>query len=302
MNLSAVVVAAGRSQRMGFDKLLTPLAGQPLLLHTLRRLQASPHVTEVVLVIRPEAEMQIKELVGSSLGQVPIRLVHGGMERQHSVMAGLRAVNPDSEYVMIQDAARPFITPELVELVFNAAQDTGAAVCGAPSSDTLKEVTLDGLVHQTLDRSKIWAVQTPQIFRKKLLVDAYAELENSNTIMTDDTAVVEKMGHPVRVVLHHGVNIKVTTKGDWKLASAYLTMGEPDNPIGLQLRKLIHDLNNHLTPMMGYTFLLDSELPVDSRGKQYLENLSKASEKCHQVNVQIQAIVRELFPKSESHS
>src|SRR5476651_1693098 len=172
--LSAVVVAAGRSQRMGFDKLLTPLAGRPLLYHTLERLFRTEAPSEIVLVVRPGSEPEMERLVEPLAKLGSIRLVPGGAQRQDSVQAGLHAVSPNAEFVMVHDAARPFVTKELIDTVLAAARLSDAAVCGAPCSDSLKEVGEDGLVTQTIDRSKLWTVQTPQIFRASLLREAYA--------------------------------------------------------------------------------------------------------------------------------
>ena len=172
-SLSAVVVAAGRSQRMGFDKLLTPLAGRPLLLHTLERLFLTEAPREIVLVVRPGSEVEMQQVIAPLGRSGPIRLVAGGAQRQDSVQNGLQAVSPDSEFVMVHDAARPFVTRELIDTVLAAAKISDAAVCGAPCSDSLKEVGEDGLVMRTVDRSRLWTVQTPQIFRTQLLRDAY---------------------------------------------------------------------------------------------------------------------------------
>src|SRR5580658_5211311 len=163
-SLSAVVVAAGRSQRMGFDKLLTPLGGRPLLVHAMERLLLTEAPAEIVLVVRPGGEAEMEQVIAPLREKGAIRLVPGGAQRQDSVQAGLQAVADSSEYVLVHDAARPFITKELVDAVLNAAKLSGAAVCGAPCSDSLKEVGEDGLVLQTIDRSRLWTVQTPQIF------------------------------------------------------------------------------------------------------------------------------------------
>src|SRR5260221_5169751 len=212
--LSAVVVAAGRSQRMGFDKLLTPLGGRPLLLHTLERLQRTEVPAEIILVVRPGSEAEMEAVVAPLRDQGAIRLVPGGVQRQDSVQAGLQAVAATSDYVLVHDAARPFVTKELIDVVLAAAKLSDAAVCGAPCSDSLKEVAEDGLVLQTVDRSKLWTVQTPQIFRTQLLRDAYKAALKSGETFTDDTAVVEKMGHPVRIALYNGINFKITTPAD----------------------------------------------------------------------------------------
>jgi 2-C-methyl-D-erythritol 4-phosphate cytidylyltransferase len=295
--LSAVVVAAGRSQRMGFDKLLTPLGDRPLLLHTLERLQRTQLASEIVLVVREDAMAQTEELIQPLLETGPVRIVPGGAQRQDSVQAGLSAVDPASEFVLVHDAARPFVTRELVEIVLDAARASDAAVCGAPCSDTVKEVGEDGLVRRTIDRSRLWNVQTPQIFRTSLLRDAYAAALRTGAPFTDDTAVVEHFGHPVRLALYHGINLKVTTPADWKLAEAYLYCGEGESASGQMLRKHLHDMNNHLTPLMGYSFLLANELGDDSRLKKFATSIQTAAERCQGTTAAMQKLVRQLFPR-----
>jgi 2-C-methyl-D-erythritol 4-phosphate cytidylyltransferase len=295
--LSAVVVAAGRSQRMGFDKLLTPLSGKPLLAHTLERLQATEVPREIILVIRPGSEAEMEAVLAPMRDRGKIRLVDGGAQRQDSVQAGLKAVSDSSEFVMVHDAARPFVTKELIDTVLAAARLSDAAVCGAPCSDTLKEVGEDGLVIRTLDRSKLWTVQTPQIFRTKLLRDAYQAALQTGATFTDDTAVVEKMGHPVRIVLYHGINLKVTTPADWSLAEALFRTGDGEGSPGQLLRKQLHDMNNHLTPLLGYAYLLVNEFPEDSRPKKFATSVQTAAERCQVTTAAIQKFVRELFPR-----
>jgi 2-C-methyl-D-erythritol 4-phosphate cytidylyltransferase len=295
--LSAVVVAAGRSQRMGFDKLLTPLGGRPLLLHTLERLLATEVPKEIILVIRPGSKVEMEAVIAPIRDRGNIRLVDGGAQRQDSVQAGLDAVSDSSEYVMVHDAARPFVTKELIDTVLAAAKLSDAAVCGSPCSDTLKEVGEDGLVIRTHDRSKLWTVQTPQIFRTQLLRECYQVALKSGAIFTDDTAVVEKMGHPVRIVLYHGINLKVTTPSDWSLAEALLRAGEGEGSPGQTLRKQLHDMNNHLTPLLGYAYLLVNEFPEDSRPKKFAKSVQMAAERCQVTTAAIQKSVREVFPR-----
>jgi 2-C-methyl-D-erythritol 4-phosphate cytidylyltransferase len=298
-SLSAVVVAAGRSQRMGFDKLLTPLAGRPLLLHTLERLFRSEAPREIILVVRPGSEAEMQQVLAPLGRRDAIRLVAGGAQRQDSVQNGLQAVSPESDFVMVHDAARPFVTKELIDTVLAAAQHSDAAVCGAPCSDSLKEVGEDGLVTRTVDRSGLWAVQTPQIFRTELLRDAYrgALANDRGAVFTDDTAVVEAMGHPVRIVLYHGLNLKVTTPIDWKIAETFLQEDGGEPPGGTLLRKHLHDMNNHLTPLMGYAFLLANELKDDEKLKKFATSMQTASERCQATTAQMQKIVREIFPR-----
>lgn len=295
--LSAVVVAAGRSQRMGFDKLLTPLAGRPLLLHTLERLLHTGVPAEIILVIRPGSEAEMEAVIAPVRDKGNFRFVPGGAQRQDSVQAGLNAVSDSSEYVMVHDAARPFITRELIDIVLAAAKLSGAAVCGVPCSDSLKEVAEDGLVLRTVDRSKLWTVQTPQIFRTSLLREAYQAALREGSTFTDDTAVVEKMGHPVRIVLYNGINLKITTPADWKLADAYLRIGEGESSAGQVLRKHLHDMNNHLTPLLGYAFMLSNEFPEESKQKKFASSIQMAAQRCQVTAATIQKLVRELFPR-----
>lgn len=302
--LSAVIVAAGASRRMGFDKMLTPIAGKPLLAHTLVRLLASADLAEIVLVVRPEAESAFQEVadaVREAAGRTPIRLTHGGAERQDSVRAGLDAMQV-REYVLIQDAARPFLTPELVESVFREAQAGGAAVCGHRASDTLKQVGEDGRVIRTVDRNVVWQVQTPQIFRYDLLMAAYEAVAAAGHQVTDDTAAVEQYGQPVAVVPYEGVNLKMTRLTDWHLAQAYMTCGESGSEPGQQLRHLMHEINNHLTPLLGYSFLVGNELPPDSKGAKFADSIQEAGERCQEVAKQMQQLIRELFPREEECS
>ena len=297
-NLSAIVVAAGRSQRMGFDKLLTPLAGQPLLLHTLERLLLTGTAREVVLVIRPGAEAEMEAVIAPLSDKGSIRLVPGGEQRQDSVRAGLKAVT-SAQYVMVHDAARPFLTRELIETVLEAAKATGAAVCGTPCSDTIKQVGDDFMVKGTVDRSQLWNVQTPQIFQTALLREAYAQAAKNGGSFTDDTAVVERAGYPVQTVLYQGVNMKVTTPSDWALAEAFLYLADTTSGVGPQLRKHMHDLNNHLTPLLGYAYLLANEFPEDSRSKKFAAAIQGAGERCQTTAAAVQKIVRELFPRGD---
>jgi len=296
-SLSAIVVAAGRSQRMGFDKLLTPLSGRPLLFHTLDRLLRTELPSEIILVVRPGSEAEMQAVVAPLNEKGQIRLVPGGAQRQDSVQAGLQAVSDSSEFVLVHDAARPFVTRELVDVVLAAAKLSDAAVCGAPCSDSLKEVAEDGLVTQTIDRSKLWTVQTPQIFRTSLLREAYEVALKSGATFTDDTAVVEKIGHPVRIVLYNGINLKVTTPADWKLAEAFLRLGDAESGPGMVLRKYLHDMNNHLTPLLGYAYLLANEFPEESRQRKFATSIQTSSERCQVTTADMQKLVRELFPR-----
>jgi hypothetical protein len=130
-----------------------------------------------------------------------------------------------------------------------------------------------------------------------LLRDAYGAALATGALFTDDTAVVEAMGHPVRIVLYHGINLKVTTPSDWKLAEAYLQIDSGEPPGGQMLRKNIHDMNNHLTPLLGYAFLLGNELQDDERLKRFTASIQAAAERCQVTTAAMQKLVREMFPR-----
>ncbi len=300
-SLAAVIVAAGSSRRMGFDKITTPVLGRPLVALTIERLLLSSLISELVVVVRPDTEEILRSALNLSKSSIPCKFVHGGKDRQDSVQAGLSAISPNAEYVLIHDAARPLVNPELVEKIFAAAQEHGAAVCGCPSTDTLKEAAADGRVVRTVDRSKIWAVQTPQIFRRSVLAEGYAAVRKGGGIVTDDTAAAEAAGYPVQIVTHQASNLKVTNPEDWKLAAACLDSEKKPatDPLGQQLRGKLHDLNNHMTALMGYSFLLSREISSEHPLSKYAEHLNTAAEKLHHTALDMQTIVRQLYPRDE---
>jgi 2-C-methyl-D-erythritol 4-phosphate cytidylyltransferase len=214
-SVGAIIVAAGQSLRMGgYDKMLAPLAGQPLLLHSVRAFATCAAVDTVVVVASAANEEEIRSLTAA----IPaVRgVVRGGSRRRDSVRAGLEAL-PDCDYVIIHDGARPFVTRELIEAALAGARATGAALCALPVTDTVKREEANGLVRATLSREGLWLAQTPQAFRRDLLVRAHAVADID---ATDDAALVEILGEPVRLVPGSARNLKVTTADDLALASA----------------------------------------------------------------------------------
>jgi 2-C-methyl-D-erythritol 4-phosphate cytidylyltransferase len=300
VTLSAVLPAAGSSQRLGFNKLLTPVNGVTFLQYTLQRVLKSTNVTEVIVVIAAGTEDNVRPIIEKLRDPRPIKLVPGGAQRQDSVMAGLRATSPASEYVMIHDAARPFITPQLIDLVAEGAVQTGAAVCGHPSTDTLKTADGNGAIVETLDREKIWAVQTPQIFRRQLIIDAYQQSIAADRVVTDDTAVVTELGIPVKLVRHDGINLKITLPGDWSIASQMLLSVEEDLKATADIRKLIHDISNQMTSIMGFSFLLDMDVPEDSPLKDHVKALNESSQKCHAIVEAMQNVARDMHARKNA--
>ncbi len=306
-SLGVVLAAAGSSRRLGFDKLFTPVLGKTVFQFTLERLLASPDVAQVVVATSAENLPVVQGFIAAPHpGGKPVTVVAGGAERQDSVMAGLKALDPALDYVLIQDAARPFLSPELIASVFAAAREHGAAVCGHPSIDTLKEVSEEGgdvrAVARTLDRSRIWAVQTPQIFRRSLLVEAYAHVAATGGSVTDDTAAVEALGKPVVIVKSEAFNGKITRKADWDVALRQLFPFDDDVQIGAEMRKLIHDFNNQLTSLMGFAYLLDCDCPEDSPMKSSITAVNEAVTKCHEISLALQKRVREFHTQKTAFS
>ncbi|MDP9237315.1 MAG: 2-C-methyl-D-erythritol 4-phosphate cytidylyltransferase [Chloroflexota bacterium] len=216
----AIIVAAGRSERMGgVDKIFAPLMGRPLLAWTLGAFKSCDDIDEVIVVSAPVAVQRVQAFVREwRFGKVTA-VVAGGATRQDSVRAGLDFAS-EAALVAVHDAARPLVTPELISAGVALARESGAALCAIPAFETLKEVDGDPpVVAATLDRSRIWLAQTPQVFDRKLLVDAHAR---ASTAATDDAALVEATGHAVRIYEGARSNLKVTTPEDLLIAEALL--------------------------------------------------------------------------------
>lgn len=213
---SAIIVAAGKGTRMGanVDKLWLEVAGRPVIAHTWKQFNDAACIQEIILVVRDEMQPHFTELAVKYGFDKTFRLVAGGAERQDSVWNGLAAVAPQAEIVAIQDAARPCTTAELVAATIQAARETGAAVAAQPVADTIKETHDGKTIARTMDRSKLWAVQTPQTFRVDVIRRALTAARAQNLILTDDTAACELIGQPVQLVKSATPNPKVTVPAD----------------------------------------------------------------------------------------
>jgi 2-C-methyl-D-erythritol 4-phosphate cytidylyltransferase len=213
---SAIIVAAGKGTRMGpnVDKVFLEIAGRPVVAHTWRTFAAASCIDEIILVVRDGMQSAFEELAPTLGSQKLFRIVTGGAERQDSVWNGLQAVSQGTEIVAIQDAARPCTSVALIEATISAARETGAAVAAQPVTDTIKESTDGKLVERTLDRAKLWAVQTPQTFRLEIIQRALAEVRRKGLRVTDDTVACELIGQPVRLVAGVQPNPKVTRPED----------------------------------------------------------------------------------------
>jgi 2-C-methyl-D-erythritol 4-phosphate cytidylyltransferase len=222
--ISAIIVAAGKGTRMGsqVDKLFVELNGCPIVAHTWRRFEEAGCIDELLLVVRDGMQAAFATLAKQYKFKKSFRLVAGGKERQDSVWNGLEALSPQSEIVAIQDAARPCTSPVLIAATVAAAREIGAAVAAQPVTDTIKESRDGKLVERTLDRSQLWAVQTPQTFRVETIRRALSEVRRRGLLVTDDTAACELIGQPVQLVLSTQPNPKVTRPEDLPCVEALL--------------------------------------------------------------------------------
>lgn len=221
---AVVIVAAGSSHRMaGRDKLWIPLAGRITLARTIDVFTTSPLISTLVLVLNPARLKDARELCTREGWPKIGAIVPGGGRRQDSVRAGLTKlaqIAPETRWVMIHDGARPFVTSEILQAGLQAAQEHQAAVAAVPVKDTIKQVQ-DGMISATLERSQLWAVQTPQVFSFPLIVHAHAT-EAAQAEATDDAALLERLGHRVAVFPGSYTNLKITTPEDLLIAEALL--------------------------------------------------------------------------------
>lgn len=221
----AVVPAGGTGKRMGAGtpKQFLMLDGVPMMLHALRVLERAPGVTEVVLVVpKEERDRALSEVVERYGLKKVLKVVPGGATRQESVQHGLNEVDDDVEIVVVHDAVRPFITEDRIERSIEAARKHGGAIVAVPMKDTPKQAGPDRLIQRTLDRTDLWLAQTPQTFRRALVVEAYRKAALAHVHATDDAALVERLGHKVAIVEGSWENIKITTPEDMILAEAIL--------------------------------------------------------------------------------
>jgi 2-C-methyl-D-erythritol 4-phosphate cytidylyltransferase len=222
--VSAIIVAAGKGTRMGpkVDKLFLELGGCPIVAHTWRQFDEAGCIDEIVLVVRDGIQAAFREIAERHLLRKRFELVVGGKERQDSVWNGLAALSPGAQIVAIQDAARPCTSQALIAATVAAAREIGAAVAAQAVTDTIKESRDGKLIERTLDRSRLWAVQTPQTFRVEIIRRALSEVRQRGLLVTDDTAACELIGQPVQLVVSAEPNPKVTRPEDLGYVEAVL--------------------------------------------------------------------------------
>jgi 2-C-methyl-D-erythritol 4-phosphate cytidylyltransferase len=227
MNISAIIVAAGSGRRLGLPipKAFVGLGRRTMLSWSLDAVRAVPSIGELVLTAPAEMRQSIRTEVTAAGLEIPVKIVPGGAERQDSVRNALALTSALSELVVVHDAARPFATPRMFDACIGAAIRTGAAIIATPLADTLKRADgpkrADGsTISATIPRAGLWQAQTPQAFRRDLLLRAHERALREHITATDDADLVEQLGLPVEIVEGSTLNLKITTPDDLKIASA----------------------------------------------------------------------------------
>jgi 2-C-methyl-D-erythritol 4-phosphate cytidylyltransferase len=220
MRASAILVAAGGSRRMGFDKLAADLDGESVLVRSMLAFEACPGVAEIRVVTNPGKFAEVAA-AADRLGMAKfVETVPGGAERHLSVHAGLERIGPDCDFVAVHDAARPLVTPRAISRCLAAAGASGAAALAHRVADTLKRGNAAGEVVGAVSREDLWAMETPQVFSTALLREAYAAVLARGERVTDEVSAVAALGHPVKLVENPEPNLKITVPGDLAVAAA----------------------------------------------------------------------------------
>ncbi|THE12164.1 2-C-methyl-D-erythritol 4-phosphate cytidylyltransferase [Bacillus timonensis] len=223
MNYQVVIPAAGQGKRMnaGKNKQFIELRSIPVIIHTLRVFEQDPMCKGIILVINMDEQPTFDELIRTYNVQKVVSFVQGGSERQYSVYNGLQAVK-NTDIVLVHDGARPFLKQEHVHKLVNVAAEKGAAVLAVPVKDTIKRASRDLYVEETVERSSLWAIQTPQAFHVSILQEAHEMAQKEGFLGTDEASLVERIPKQVYIVKGDYLNIKLTTPDDLVFAEAIL--------------------------------------------------------------------------------
>ena len=216
---AVILPAAGRSSRFrdqSYKKPFAPLANKAVWLHSAERFLGRSDVAQTILVIAPEDRESFNFKFAANIAFLEIEVIDGGKERADSVEAALARVKPEADFICVHDAARPCLCAAWIDDIFAAAEKTGAAIFAVPLSGTIKRIGANRKIEETIARDNLWEAQTPQVFRRQLLLDAYAQRDGFPA--TDEAQMVERFGHPVTVVPGSPINMKITTKEDQRLA------------------------------------------------------------------------------------
>ena len=238
--VSVVFPAAGQAHRMqvGLNKVFLTLAGKPMLLRTLLTFSKVPEVGELIIAVGTDEIEPVKSLLSRVKGLAPWQVVEGGSERQYSIRNGLALVSEEADIVLVHDAARPLIRRETIEELIRVVRAEGAAIIAVPEKNTIKIASENGVVVSTPARSSLWQVQTPQGFRKEILIEANRRAEEDGFLGTDDASLVERIGVPVHIVKGEYSNIKVTTPEDMIVAEA---IPRSDMVAGELMKTAVHE-------------------------------------------------------------
>ena len=218
----AVIVAGGSSRRMGFNKLTAELEGRPVLAWSVSAFNDCPSVDAIVLVCASGARSELEQIARAAAPTKLKHVVSGGAHRHLSVAEGLGMVPADAAMIAVHDAARPLVNDAMITRCLESARNTGAAACARRVNDTLKRINDEGFIIESVDRSNLWAVETPQIFRADLLRHAYDEVIATGGYVSDETSAVQAAGAPVALVDTPEWNGKITYPGDLELARVVL--------------------------------------------------------------------------------
>lgn len=229
MKISVIIAAAGKGKRMGkgYNKQYILLGDKPIVAHTIEVFESMGLIDEIILVVgEGETGLAKKDIIYKYNFKKVVKIVEGGAERGDSVYNGLKAVNINCDIVLVHDGVRPFITDGIIEKSIETARDSGACIVAVRVKDTIKAVNENMEVVHTPDRDTLWAVQTPQTFRYKLLLEAYEKLRIDDMKVTDDAMLIEKLGHTVKIIEGSYENIKITTPEDLILGEGILKKRE----------------------------------------------------------------------------
>jgi 2-C-methyl-D-erythritol 4-phosphate cytidylyltransferase len=220
--LTAIIVAGGSSQRMGFDKLFALLDNKPVLVHSITAFEQTESVTDIIVVGRAERLSDCEEVIHAQGFRKVTAVIPGGVRRQDSVQQGLERLAQDCDFVAVHDAARPLVRPEMIERIYQCAQTYGGAASAAPVRDTLKRIDEHHRVIGGVDRANLFAVETPQIFQRKILENGFRAVFDGGMAVTDEISAVEQAGSNVVLVPNDQPNFKITYPVDLPLAEFIL--------------------------------------------------------------------------------
>lgn len=219
MKLSVIIVAAGSSQRMGFDKLLADLAGKPVLQRSIEAFTMCPEVTEIIVVCPQDRYDALEHKFNAQL----ITRVDGGKDRHDSVAAGIACLSPEAKYIAVHDGARPLISSQQITKVLDSAIEHNAATSARPVTETIKRISAEGFVSEPVCRDHLWLMETPQIFKAELLKNAYNLVQQNHERVTDEVSAMELIHCKTRVVANEQPNPKITYPEDIPLAEKMIS-------------------------------------------------------------------------------